>query len=536
MKPLRMKTSTEPQTRKSPLRCGTYEPADIVVVGAGAAGCALAARLSEDPDRRVLLLEAGRVPCGEGEFGPDLLDARHVPGARPGHPAVSTYDVLLTPGRPSRVPRGRILGGSTTVNGGYFVRARRQDFDDWAAAGNPAWAYEEVLPFLRTLETDLDHDASQLHGTQGPVPVRRSLPHHPAAAAFHASALALGHAPDPDKNAQARPGIGPVPCNIVDGIRRNAALSYLPAEVLNRPNLTVVGGCTAERVTVEHGRATGVVVRHSGTEVRLTAGEVVLCAGALETALLLLRSGVGPRADLERLGIPVVRDAPAVGTRFGDHPELVLEWQPLEDLGALPEGTSWLGECLHHQLDDGQAEVEILQSLIPLSALASGTPGEPGAPLSFLVSDLTPRPTGRLRLAPDGSTVIDHGYLSTPDAFRPLRHVARLTAELLCAGPLAGLAGTGLLAPSPGVLEDDTLLDDWIRRNLATAHHTCGTVPMGPPDDPGRAAADQFGRVHGVRGLRVADTSLLPSAPRRGTANTAVLVGELIAHAIRVGR
>ncbi|MCX5330146.1 MULTISPECIES: GMC family oxidoreductase N-terminal domain-containing protein [unclassified Streptomyces] len=142
----------------------TPNPVDVLVVGAGAAGAVLAARLSEDPDRSVLLIDTGEMPRGEAEFGPDLLDARLVPGARPGHRATTWYPVHLTPRRPWRVPRGRGLGGSTTVNGGYFVRARRADFDRWAAAGSPAWAYDQVLPFLRDLENDLDFGQGASHG------------------------------------------------------------------------------------------------------------------------------------------------------------------------------------------------------------------------------------------------------------------------------------------------------------------------------------------------------------------------------------
>ncbi|KIF70599.1 glucose-methanol-choline oxidoreductase [Streptomyces sp. AcH 505] len=511
---------------------------DVVVVGAGASGAPLAARLSEDGDRRVLLVEAGPVPLRAAGFGPGLLDGRLVPGAWPGHPAGTEYPAHLTPERPYTVVRGRFLGGSTTINGGYFVRARRADFDRWAAAGNDAWSFDRVLPFLRGLETDLDHGSSAVHGGSGPVRVRRTSLGHPAAAAFGAAAAELGFPAEPDKNDQGAPGFGPVPTNTDAGVRVNTGLSYL-LDAFARPNLAVSGDSTVLRVLVEGGgtagaRAVGVELERAGRRETVRAGEVVLCAGAFASPQLLLLSGIGPRADLERLGVPVVRHAPGVGAGFGDHPQVVVEWAPSSELPA-PEG-NWLGGSLHLSSSDGghSGDLEILQSLVPMAGLVGGTTAVPGAPLPFLVSVQAPESVGKLRLVsadPGVPPRIDYGYLSTADSRRRMREAVRVTAAVI-ASRAFGAVAAGRAGPDPRILADDGALDRWIAGRLGTSVHACASAPMGPPDDPG-AVVDQYGRVYGVSGLRVADTSILPTAPLRGPAATAVLVGEVVAAAMR---
>ncbi|GGS91537.1 dehydrogenase [Planobispora rosea] len=504
---------------------------DVLIVGAGGAGAVLGARLSADRSRSVLVFEAGPVPVGG--FSADLLDARLVPGARPRLTTTNAYPAELAPGRPYMAVRGKVLGGSTTVNGGYFIRARKSDFARWAAAsGDARWSYEAALPLLRRLENDLDMGESDLHGGTGPIKVRRTSLTHPAAHAFAEAARELGHTAEADKNAQGPPGFGPVPTNVACGVRINTGAAYLLG-VISRPNLAVHGDCTVRSIVLRRGpgglRATGVLAVRDGHAEVIEAGRVIVCAGAFGSAHLLQVSGIGPAEVLTAAGIQVVHDLPAIGAAFSDHPQVVVEWVPNRTLPE-PED-SWLGGALHLGSGGGEpGDLEILQSLVPMAGLVRGQTTAPGAPHAFLVSVQTPRPLGRLRaLSPDLDTPprICYGYLAEPEDRRRLRQAVRATAAILGSAAFAELT-----AERAEVVDlDDTGLDEWIAARLGTSQHTCGTVPMGRSGDPA-AAVDGSGAVHGVANLTIADTSILPAAPLRGPANSAVLVGEVIAEAL----
>lgn len=472
--------------------------ADVVVVGAGGAGAPLAARLSEDPGRRVVLLEAGPAPTRITDFPPELLDPTTVQGAMPAHPNNWAHPAHLTPDRPFAISRGRILGGSTALNGASFVPAPDTDFERWAAAGGPEWMPEAVraaqerilIPRLRAPETALTR-------------------------AFHEAAAELGAAAEP------------VPLSIRDGLRWNTALAYLlPAQ--HRGNLEIRGEAQVARVLVDGGRAVGVELRDGD---RVPAREVVLAAGAIGSPHLLLLSGVGPRADLDALGIPVVADLP-VGVAFADHPDLAVGWRsrvPVEredDPAAFP---------MRLALPD----LEVLLGVKNLRHLLTGTmdPGS-GVPADLQLVVSLQRPVGRGRIAlesadPGVGPRIEYRYLEEPADRERLRHGIRFAVALLRSDAFAALFDR-LTELDDDVLGDDDALDRWMRTHLGTAIHACASVPMGPVGSP-HAVVDGFGRVHGVPGLRVADTSILPDTPSVGPAATAVLIGERIAEFVARG-
>jgi choline dehydrogenase len=417
------------------------------------------------------------------------------------------------------VPRGKVMGGSSTVNAGVFVRATREDFDGWAAQGNEEWSFGNVLPFLRRLEDDLDFPGDQYHGTGGPVPVSRSAAdaQHPLSRAFTEACAQLGFPEEPDKNAPGAPGWGRLPRNVVDGIRVNAALAYISPN-RNRSNLTIESGVAARRVMMAAGRAVGVEVDRSGRAETFTGDEIVLCAGAVMSPHLLMLSGIGPADQLRRHGVEVVADLPGVGSRCCDHPQVFLGFESTHDL--VRQATTGIVEV---GLDAivGDAPVAVMPYLASMAELV---PGSGASATELVLGVLLHRADNAVLLSlasadPARQPMIDYRSFESATDRSHLLGAAEIGMSIIGAAAMRSLGVKQTSPVGPGGLER------WIDDHVTTAVHLCSSAPMGPDSDP-TAVVDQYCRVRGVEGLRVVDTSVLPTAPSRGPAATAVLIGE----------
>jgi predicted dehydrogenase (TIGR03970 family) len=496
----------------------------IVIVGGGTAGVVLAARLSEDPSCEVTLVEAG--PAGDTPA--ELRDGASLPAIAPGHASNWGYRAFLQPESDIIVPRGRILGGSSAINGGYVIRARSRDFAGWAQVGGPEWSYESALPLLKKLENDLDFGDQPIHGNQGPLTLRRPPQSRGLAVLFTQAAKELGFPEEEDKNGDSRTiGVGAVPSNIIDGVRVNTAMAYL-ADARQRDNLRIMGDTCALRVLIEHGKAVGVETDHGVID----ADEVVLAAGSVATPHLLMLSGIGPTDQLTAHGIATVSDLP-VGQSFSDHPNLSVSWHsslplvnPAERF-AFPAALNFDSSGSDGHYPDG--DLEILLSVKPLSLLlrpdVASQPADGTDEYHVMVSLQSPRGRGHMTLASDDPLVqprIDYNYLADEVDAERMRVGVRTAARLLQSAAFEGTFAS-FSSLSGEILADDELLDEWITTHLSTAIHLSGSAPMGE-------VVDGHGRVYGVDALRVADTSILPAVPSRGTFNAAVFIGEFIAH------
>ena len=469
-----------------------------LVVGAGGAGAPLAARLSADPRRRVTLVEAG-TPHQQHDH--ELRDAMSLASAVPGHPANWSFPAELTPSRSTIIARGRTFGGSTGINGGYFVAPTTADIEHWGAVAGAAWSRDALARTLTSVDAAMP----------ATIPPQDA----PASAALHRAAAELG------LSAEA------VPSNFHSSERISSADAYLPFAT---ERLEVRGNTRVLRIVCSGTRVVGLDTDQGFIE----ADEVVLCAGAILSPQLLLLSGVGPRADLETLGIPVVADLP-VGAAFADHPNLALSWRVHP--GVIDEGAAYpFPTAVRLQAADRDPalaprvseDLEFLLAAHPLGRLLTGDPNCDTLQVMVALQEHAGRGRLSLRSAdPHDPPRIEYRYLEQADDRRRFR-VAVRTAVALLQAPTAAAVFAGSVDLTAATLADDDALDAWIDDHLGTALHTCATAPMG-------TVTDGAGRVRGVAGLRIADTSILPSAPHRGPAKSAVMVGEHIAWLMRAG-
>jgi choline dehydrogenase len=524
--------------------------ADFIVVGAGSAGCAVAARLSEDPATRVLLLEAG---------GEDRNRWIHIPlgfGKTFADPSVNwCYETEPDPGAGDRRvfwPRGKVLGGSSSINGMVYIRGQAEDFDYWRQLGNTGWSFEDALPYFRRSEHQT-RGGDAYHGTGGPLCVSDVPDRHPICEAFIQSAMELGFPRNDDFNGARQEGVGYHQTTTRNGRRCSTAVGYLrPA--MQRSNLRVMTGALTEKITFEGRRAIGVVFRQNGRLVTVRASrEIILCGGAVNSPQLLMLSGIGPREHLIELGIPVLHHLPGVGQSLQDHYSAPVKLKcrlpiTVNDVmqsnikklkaglqyyafktGPLAMGTS--PAALFARTRPELASPDIKCSVSPFSADRPQDGLHPWPGFTIIAYQLRPESRGQIKLKsanPADPPAVYPNYLATETDQQTIIAGLKLCRQLLAKPHLQRFVESEL-QPGPAVASDERLLD-YARRRGGTVYHPTSTCKMGI--DP-MAVVDPELRVHGIDGLRVADASIMPTVVSGNTNAATIMIGERAADMVR---
>ncbi len=523
--------------------------ADFIVVGAGSAGCAVAARLSEDPATRVLLLEAG---------GEDRNRWIHIPlgfGKTFADPSVNwCYETEPDPGAGDRRvfwPRGKVLGGSSSINGMVYIRGQAEDFDHWRQLGNSGWSFEDVLPYFRRSEHQT-RGADSFHGTGGPLCVS-DVARHPICEAFIRSAIELGFPRNDDFNGASQDGVGYHQTTTRNGRRCSTAVGYLrPA--MQRTNLRVVTGALTEKILVESRRATGVAFRRDGQLCTATARrEVILCGGAVNSPQLLMLSGIGPEQHIREFGVPVVHHLPGVGQNLQDHYSAPIKLRcklpvtvndvMLSNAKKLKAGLEYYmfhrgplsmissPAALFARTRPELASSDIKISISPFSAERPQDGLHRFSGFTSIAYQLRPESRGEIKLkSPDAydAPAVHPNYLATETDQRTIVAGLRLIRRILVHPHMQHFIEAEF-QPGPAVESDADLLD-YARRRGGTVYHPTSTCKMG--SDP-MAVVDAELRVHGIEGLRVADASVMPTVVSGNTNAATIMIGEKVADMLR---
>lgn len=504
---------------------GANKPFDVIIVGGGSAGAVLAMRLSADRRRKILLIEAGP-NFAPDHYPPVLSNANIVAGSKQFDWNYHTVDAQRL-GHDIPVPRGRVVGGSSAINGAVAMRARPSDFARWTARGIEGWSWDDVLPTFKTMENTPTGD-SAWHGRSGPFPIRQRTVQENSRSmnAFVKASQAIGLPYVADFNGPDQHGVGPYPLNILDGVRINTGIAYLTEEVRARPNLTIRADAEVDHVVIQGKRAIGIKLV-DGTV--LSAGEVILSAGTFGSPAILMRSGIGPSGHLSELDIPVIADL-AVGDRLKDHPFFYNVYALKREANAMTPAAGAI-VWTHSQAarpDELDLHVSGTHFIDPKASPTGGA-------IVLAVALTLPNSVGTLRLAsrdPRAAPRITYNFFDDPTDLDRLMEGVRLSRKIGRTAPFSDLVDHEM-TPGKDVDDSDANLRANIRANVAAYLHPTSTVAMGLASDP-TAVVDAWGKVHGIEGLRVIDASIMPDIPSVATNPTTIMLAERIAARLTV--
>lgn len=517
--------------------------ADYVIIGAGSAGCAMAYRLAE-AGRRVVVIEHG---------GSDAGPFIQMPAALSYPMGMGLYDWGLESepephlgGRRLATPRGKVVGGSSSINGMVYVRGHGRDFDTWAEMGADGWGYADVLPYFKRMETSHGGSGPEYRGTDGPLHITRGPRSNPLFDAFIRSGEQAGYPVTQDYNGAQQEGFGPMEATIWKGRRWSAANAYLkPAMASGNVHLV---RAFARRVVIENGHATGVEVDQGAAPFVIKAKrEVIVAASSLNSPKILMLSGIGPAAHLAQHGIPLVADRPGVGANLQDHLEIYFQFAASKPVtlfkywnlwGKATIGAQWLftgkglgasnqfESCAFIRSKPGVEYPDIQYHFLPIAVRYDGRAAAEGHGFQAHVGPMRSKSRGSVSLRsadPKDNPVIRFNYMSDPTDWEDFRACIRLTREIFAQPAMAGFVKSEI---QPGLsVQSDDEIDAFLREHVESAYHPCGTARMGRRGDP-MAVVDPECRVIGVEGLRLADSSVFPQVTNGNLNAPSIMVGE----------